>query len=140
MPIRKLTQGLTFAGALPFYLALLPVLDHDVRLKAFLTYGAIIAAFMAGTLWGLVQQISSDALKQRLLLVSNGVALAIWGSLLIESTGLALALQLLGFLVLLAEERGLARQGSEPQWYWIMRRRITALVSAAYVLAFLFLA
>lgn len=133
MSIQRLSKILTFAGALPFYLLLLPgFIASDLRLHGFLTYGAIIAAFMAGTLWGLAQRERDPPIFP--IVASNVLALAAWASLLIPYTLAATALQLIIFIALLEMDRRMGEHGRETPWYFTMRTRITALVAVAYVI------
>lgn len=133
-PFRPLTQALTYAGALPFFLLLPPtftVFEPVDALHGFLTYGAVIASFMAGTLWGIVQGRDTPAIG--LLVASNVLALAAWGSLLIEPGRLALIVQLIAFAALLVADQRLAAANLEKPWYWRLRTRVTVLVCIAYV-------
>lgn len=135
MNARQLTQILTFSGALPFYLLLLPSLawvDNAFRLQAFLAYGAVIASFMAGTVWGMVQRDVTPSFV--VIIASNIVALVVWGSLLLPNAVAALTVQLITFALLLGIDRLVLNRGSEESWYFSMRSRITALVIIAYVL------
>lgn len=130
---RRLTEALTYAGALPFLLLLLPglpFLDAAARLSAFLAYGAVIAGFMAGALWGLVQREDQPPVVP--VMASNGLALAAWASLLIAPGPVALAVQFTAFIGLLAIDRQLAGRNLEKPWYWRLRLRITAIVCLAY--------
>ena len=134
MTIKRMSQILTFCGALPFYLLLipaLPLLSDESRIHGFLAYGAVIAAFMAGTLWGLAQRDRDPPILP--IISSNALALLAWASLLIPSTIAATALQLVVFLGLLEVDRRIETDGREAPWYFTMRIRITALVSVAYV-------
>lgn len=131
---RPLTQALTYAGALPFFLLLPPtlaILEPFDALRGFLAYGAVIASFMAGTLWGIVQGRETAAIGQ--LIASNVLALAAWASLLIEPGRVALTVQLVIFAALLAADRKLASANLEKPWYWTLRTRVTALVCIAYL-------
>lgn len=135
MTIKRISQILTFCGALPFYLLLLPALpflSDEARIHGFLAYGAIIAAFMAGTLWGLAQRDRDPPILP--IVTSNALALLSWASLLISSTIAATALQLVVFLALLEIDRRIETEGREAPWYLTMRVRITVLVSFAYVI------
>lgn len=132
---RRLTLALTYAGALPFFMLLpprLPVLDTVDALGMFLAYGAVISSFMAGSLWGLVQARDVPPLAQ--IVGSNILALAAWGSLLIEPGRLALILQFLVFLAALFSDQRLAKANLEKAWYWRLRTRITAIVCIAYLM------
>ncbi|WP_337266056.1 DUF3429 domain-containing protein [Oryzifoliimicrobium ureilyticus] len=141
---KSVSAILTIAGAAPFILLLSPHLpladavlpDHET---AFLTYGAIIAAFMAGALWGLSQTASNVPIAQ--LVVSNILALVAWASLLLPRSYLhaSLAIQLASFLGLLAADLNLRKAGLEASWYIKLRLSVTAIVAAAYCAAFLYL-
>lgn len=133
MPAKTLTQILTFSGALPFYLLLIPgFASPEFRLQAYLAYGAVIAAFMAGTLWGLVQRERDPPLAP--IVASNVLALASWASLLIPSALAATGLQLLVFILLLEVDRRIGAEGREMPWYFTMRIRITAIVVLSYII------
>lgn len=135
MNVKSLTQILTFSGALPFYLLLIPVLsgvDAALRFQAFLAYGGVIASFMAGTVWGLVQRDATPSVS--VIIASNVVALGVWASLLLPNAVAALTAQLIAFALLLGADRLVLNRGGEENWYFSMRIRITALVITAYVL------
>lgn len=137
MPHKKLTIALTLSGALPFYLALAAMMADmhpDFAIRAFLTYGAVIASFMAGAVWGVGQ--AANGPRMGLLVVSNLAALAIWASLLLAPDSLTLAVQILTFIAILAADGTLARTGDIKPWYWTLRQAITALVGLAYLGAF----
>ncbi|WP_137130447.1 DUF3429 domain-containing protein [Rhizobium sp. FY34] len=131
---RRLTLALTYAGALPFFLLLPPrltILEGFDALHAFLAYGAVIASFMAGSLWGLVQARDTPPLSA--IAISNLLALTAWGTLLLEPDRLALILQVLVFLAALFSDQRLAKASLEKPWYWQLRTRITAIVCIAYL-------
>ncbi|MDH4414302.1 MAG: DUF3429 domain-containing protein [Rhizobium sp.] len=131
-----LTKLLTYAGALPFWaLALAQVLGYQPALaaEAFIAYGTGIACFMAGTLWSQAQIRSQD--PRLLLVLSNVAALAAIGALLLHSSfpGIAIALHVPVFLALLAGDLVIHQKGNQPAWYLALRRNVTLLVVAAYV-------
>jgi hypothetical protein len=132
---QRLTVLLTCAGALPFYLLQLPVFDEGARLFAFIAYGAVIAAFMAGTLWGLVQSAERSSIVIAMLATSNVLALVAWGTVLMPAGRLALVLQAASFVGLLAGDRYLASSALEKRWYFTLRLSVTLLVLFAYGLA-----
>lgn len=132
---QRLTVLLTCAGALPFYLLQLPVFDEGARLFAFVAYGAVIAAFMAGTLWGLVQSAERSSVAIAMLVISNVLALVAWGTVLMPAGRLALVLQAASFVGLLAGDRFLASGALEKRWYFTLRLSVTLLVLFAYGLA-----
>ncbi|MFN3509032.1 MAG: DUF3429 domain-containing protein [Allorhizobium sp.] len=132
-----LTKLLTYAGALPFWaLALAQVLGYHQApaAQAFVAYGTGIACFMAGTLWSQAQIRAQD--PRFMLIVSNVAALASIGALLLYPSfpGTAIALHVAVFLALLAADLSIHRKGDQPAWYLALRRNVTLLVIAAYVL------
>jgi hypothetical protein len=129
------TVVLTGAGALPFYLLQLPLIDEGMRLFAFIAYGAVIASFMAGTLWGLVQSAQRSPAAMPVLVISNVLALIAWATMLMPAGLWALGLQALSFLGLLAADRFLASGALEKPWYFTLRLSVTLLVLFAYGLA-----
>lgn len=137
---RHLTLFLTLMGAAPFYLALGAALmgfEPDLARRAFLVYGAVIASFMAGTIWGFGQSAKTPPLG--LIVASNIAALLACLSLLLEVTVWSLVLQLLVFLSLLVSDGMLSRAGQIQGWYWKLRISVTCLVALAILLAILIL-
>ena len=130
---RTLTQTLTYAGTIPFALFLLPDLPvvGDETMPLFAAYGAIIATFMAGTLWGMVQRDTQPDAK--LLVMSNFVALACWACLAFPVGRVTLIVELVLFLALLAMEGSRAPLHTEKPWYWRMRMRVTAIVCVFFL-------
>lgn len=131
-----LTKLLTYSGALPFWaLGLAQVLGIQPALaaQAFVAYGTGIACFMAGTLWSQAQVRSQD--PRLMLIVSNVAALAAIGGLLAYSyiPALTMGLHIAVFLALLAADLVIHRRGDQPAWYLALRRNVTLLVIAAYV-------
>ncbi|MGN7293779.1 DUF3429 domain-containing protein [Rhizobium sp. SAFR-030] len=130
---RTLTQTLTYAGTIPFALFLLPDLPvvGDETMPLFAAYGAIIATFMAGTLWGMVQRDTEPDAK--LLVMSNFVALACCACLAFPAGRVTLIVELVLFLALLAMEGSRAPLHAEKPWYWRMRMRVTAIVCVFFL-------
>ena len=78
------TRGLTFAGALPFFLALLLVLFPQFGFDGVYlatSYAALIISFLSGTHWMQALK-ASDATLSPLLIKSNLVTLLAWASFL----------------------------------------------------------
>jgi hypothetical protein len=132
--------ALTALGALPFYgllflsedwIALLHVSPQD----AYRSYGAVIASFMAGTVWGVSQQ--AKAPPPGPILISNILALAGWASLLITAmpASLWLGLQVAVFWALIAVDWTLWLGGLQEAWYIRLRALVTAAVTLAYLVA-----
>lgn len=111
----KLMQILGYGGLVPFLLtalAELMALELPVPVEPMtllLTYGAIILSFLAGTLWGRAMHRADSEPTNLLLILSNAFALLAWLTLLLNTVFWSLLLQMLGFALLLAFERGLAR-------------------------------
>ncbi|THV15103.1 DUF3429 domain-containing protein [Rhizobium rhizophilum] len=131
-----LTKLLTYAGALPFWaLAVAQALGYQPTLaaQAIIAYGTGISCFMAGTLWSQAQIRAQD--PRLMLIVSNVAALAAIGGLLAYPyiPTLTMALHVGVFLVLLAADLGIHRKGDQPAWYLALRRNVTLLVIAAYM-------
>ena len=136
-----ISVGLTLLGALPFYgFLLIPgtlsdILHTDVQ-NGFRTYGAVIASFMAGAIWGTSQRETQAPVGA--LLFSNVLALAAWGSLFISQSALEawLVLQFLIFCALLGADVALWRSGRLADWYIRLRGIVTLAVLLAYGLAY----
>lgn len=131
--MNRLTQYLTFAGALPFALAL--IMEgmqwqwgqlHGAVI--FHTYSAIILSFMAGSLWGQASHFTSSQ-HNPLLLISNLWALLAWFGLLLPPhfIWLALIINVLGFTHLLWIERRF-KSASAPLSYYSLRKSISWIV------------
>jgi hypothetical protein len=128
---RNVATALTYMGALPFWLLMLaPETVAGVNTASvFLSYGAIISSFMAGTLWGTETRGRGDVL---VIVTSNVLALVAFATLVLGLSVTALLMQmvLFGFL-LLADYRTLARR-DDQRWYWKLRLQVTVVVAVAY--------
>lgn len=128
---RNVATALTYMGALPFWLLMLaPETVAGVNTASvFLSYGAIISSFMAGTLWGTETRGRGDVL---VIVTSNVFALVAFATLVLGLSVTALLMQmvLFGFL-LLADYRTLARR-DDQRWYWKLRMQVTVVVAVAY--------
>lgn len=123
---------LTYAGALPFWLLLVApatVVGIDTR-QAFLSYGAVIAAFMSGTLWGAAQMGKAGV---SVIVASNVLALFAFATLIIDQVVLSASLQLLTFALLLLADRIVFANDLEHRWYVRLRTRVSIIVALAYV-------
>jgi hypothetical protein len=131
---RRLTQALTYSGGLPFVgLAVLTAtgFEKDWAVNAFIAYGAVIAGFMAGTIWSQAQTTGVETRK--LLALSNVAALAAWAALIVPAPlALGLALQAGAFALLLGLDWRIRKASAQPDWYFTLRRNISAIVIASY--------
>jgi hypothetical protein len=128
---RLISTLLTYSGALPFWLlALAPstVLGFDTT-SAFLSYGAVIASFMAGALWGSAQSGRGDLV---VIIASNVLALVAFATLVAGLLPIALLVQLLLFALLLIADHRMHAGDTARRWYWTLRVRVTVLVALAY--------
>ena len=96
-------------------------------------YGLVIAAFMAGTLWGRAAPEGTDE-NRTILLVSNVVALALWAGAALTSGKTLELLLAAAFLALLAVERALNEALAYPQPYRRARLAVTTSVVACLLL------
>jgi hypothetical protein len=128
---RTISTLLTYSGALPFWLlafAQSTVLGFETA-SAFLSYGAVIASFMAGALWGSVQSGKGDLV---VIIASNVLALIAFATLVASPLLTALFVQLLLFSLLLTADHRIHAGDAARHWYWTLRVRITVLVALAY--------
>jgi cellulose synthase/poly-beta-1,6-N-acetylglucosamine synthase-like glycosyltransferase len=127
----KVSIILAYAGALPFWLLMLApetVAGFDT-VSVFVSYGAIISSFMAGTLWGRAQIEQGDIV---LMGLSNVMALIAFVTVMMGLPLAALFVQLTVFgLLLVADFKSLA-QRKEHRWYLVLRMRVTLIVAVAY--------
>jgi hypothetical protein len=125
-----LEQILTYSGTLPLVASAislsLPMQGVDVEHIA-LTYSAVIISFLCGIHWAAFL-FFADQCSRNLLITSNVVALLAWVSLLSLHPSLALLMQALCFLYLLALDLTLRDAGILPDWFYTLRRNATVIV------------
>jgi hypothetical protein len=130
----QLARLLTYAGVLPFAgagaLAFWGQLHLAERLA--LSYGAVIASFLAGIHWAVYMQ-HGERCPRNLFIASNITALLVFASLLLENIKVALLLQVLCFLYLLTLDLKLHLAGLWPEWFYRLRLVATALVVLALI-------
>ncbi|MDM3872487.1 DUF3429 domain-containing protein [Porticoccus sp. W117] len=142
--MRKLYTYLAYLGALPFVLCALCLLfgvyslpyvgDVQVLLS---TYGLVIASFMAGSLWG--QQFQADQQWARSIgLLTNIVTVGVWLGYLLLPLSAFLRLLVIAFVGLLVMDRKQFQLGHISKTYFSTRCGVTAVVSAALVVSFIF--
>nr|AGU11156.1 Protein of unknown function DUF3429 [uncultured organism] len=127
-----ISRTLTYAGAIPFWLLLVapaPLFGIQTS-ETFLAYGAIISAFMAGTLWGTTHMGKAGI---TVIVASNAFALLSFMTLLVSYPALSASLQLMTFAVLLLADRLIFANDPEHRWYVQLRTRVTVIVAVAYV-------
>ncbi|UTW44342.1 DUF3429 domain-containing protein [bacterium SCSIO 12696] len=142
--MRKLYAYLAYLGALPFVLCALCLLlgvyslpyvgDVQVVLS---TYGLVIASFMAGSLWG--QQFQADQQWARSIgLLTNIITVGVWLGYLLLPLSVFLWLLVVAFVGLLVMDRKQLQLGHISKAYFSIRCGVTAVVSAALVVSFIF--
>lgn len=129
-PARSAAWLLAAAGVLPF---LAGVADAALLGRGWLSsvqvYAAIIASFVCGIHWG-AALFSPQGPATRLFLASNVAALLAWlAAMLPPRAGFFLLAALFGVLLLV--DRDLWRRGLWPDWFWRLRRAISAVVVGA---------
>ncbi|WP_420428418.1 DUF3429 domain-containing protein [Algiphilus sp.] len=131
----RLVWILGLAGLIPmaagaFAPALPPAMAVPLQAAA-LSYGAIIAAFMAGTHWGLALYAPGDAAPDGRLLLAIVAALAAWGITFLSKTPAGLALTAL-FAALFCMDAWMARRGLHAIDYWRLRQILSAGAALSY--------
>jgi hypothetical protein len=128
---RTVSIGLAYAGALPFWLFMLaPDTVAGLNTAAlFVAYGAIIASFMAGTLWGQMQGSRPDLV---LIAASNVLALISFATVVFATWAVSMFVQMLLFWLLLAADYRIYAGDMERRWYWQLRLGVTVAVTLAY--------
>ena len=146
----KLAKVLTYLGALPFlfaafislspYMSLPEFLGGDIayagfKAKALMhSYGVVILSFLAGIQWGIC--LYNDK-QTKLLLISNILAIMAWLSLMAFASKFALSILLLGFIVALLADRKTYMNQLIPDWFWLLRKKISAIVCLALLVVLL---
>ena len=135
MSDRVMAHLLTFAGALPFWAAvvalwLAPAVATPPIWQAVLGYAAVIASFVSGIHWGLFLY-REKAMPLNLFISSNVCALAAWAALLAPQVWLALAVLIAVFAALFAIDHLLWRAGTHALWFYRLRAAVTAIALAA---------
>lgn len=128
---RKLSIALACAGALPFWLFMLaPETVAGLNTASLFTaYGAIIASFMAGTLWGQALERRADMF---LIIASNALALVSFVTIALTTSLIALLVQMMVFWLLLVADHRICSGDVTRQWYWRLRLWVTVAVTFAY--------
>lgn len=124
---------LGYGGLLPFYGCALWLHGPDLPGTAFaaalfIGYGAVILAFLGGTLWGYAVNVPAPRKFQRLV-VSNVVALFAVSAAMFAPPLAAAVLLALGQVSLLLYERW---QAESPGWYIRLRTRLVLAVLPAH--------
>ena len=127
----KVLVILTYAGAVPFVISLLMMwlglsLWMVPASKLFLSYSAVINAFMAGSMWGRLLREEANTQQAVLAVVSNALALIGWAALALDSGVHASVVLLFSYLLILVIDA--LNRASLPDYYLPLRLKITAAV------------
>jgi hypothetical protein len=136
----NLIKLLTYLGALPFFLAIYIGLSNQsfldvLGIQWFLSYGLLILSFMAGTLWG--QVVNQPIKVKRIALGSNAITLSAWFALLLADPAVVLIIMALGFVAIYLLEAVMMSSIKRPDYYRVLRLRVTMLVVVAHGLMLL---
>lgn len=122
-------------GLLPFAgLAMLSALDAGhapVWSQALTAYGAVILAFVGALHWGVAMSAPAlePAARRRAYAWSVVPALLAWPAILLGAP-VGSGLLMLGFVLHLARDHGLADRAGLPAWYLPLRWRLTVVACA----------
>ena len=135
----KTAQFITYARTLPFLgAAIIPKFDPNFAGLPYdhimLTYGAIIASFIAGIHWGIYLFKES---RQNLFIHSNIAALLAWFAVVANIPG-SLGILFICFFYLLFIDKQLSNEGVIEAWYMRMRYIATFIVMLALCVHALF--
>ena len=139
MKKKQLTKILTYCGSIPFlfltYLGFSKATNFftiDVSLML-ISYGAIILSFISGMHFSYA--ILQDKISNRLLILSNIVALISWLCLLINFK-LALAFIIIGYISNLIIDFVSYKNLVVEKWFFNLRLRISLIVISCLILNF----
>lgn len=142
-------EFLGYAGLLPFVIltAYIGLYNDSFGVLLFSSYSAVIASFIAGTLWGQALHVSAVN-RTALFIFSNLLCIIAWVSLaliLFSYSTIGLCILLSVFLCLYFVEKYFLWQVLEftlldrLHHYWRLRGRLTFIVITCHILAILFL-
>lgn len=98
---------------------------------AAMSYGAVIAAFMAGSHWGLALYAPADSAPGGRLLLAIIAGLCAWGTIFLPRVAGALALSAL-FVAIFFIDAWMARRGLHTPEYWRLRQILSAGATLSY--------
>lgn len=139
MKIERLTSLLTYAGAIPFAIALYLEYNQQSLLGLqgdiwFISYGLVIVSFMAGSVWGHSLLHAEKRRRPFILISTNILTLSAWFCYLLATPITSLAINGLVLLALVALELRWSGLGTVAGYYLLLRARITLLVLTMHVL------
>ncbi|MEO0442300.1 MAG: DUF3429 family protein [Pseudomonadota bacterium] len=129
-----------YLGLLPFFAcALGPWVFADIEaflLRIFFFYSTMIMVFLAGAIWAIALLTDIEPKTRH---IHMAIALSLWPLAayfinLVTGTTYTLGFMMLGFLLLLFWEKCFIN-AIYPQWYQLLRHKITFIVVACHMLA-----
>lgn len=139
MKKEQLTKILTYCGSLPFifltYLGFSKVIHLftiDINL-ILISYGAIILSFISGMHFSYA--ILQDKISNRILILSNMVALISWSCLLVNFK-LALMVIIIGYISNLIIDYISYKNLVTEKWFFNLRLRVSLIVISCLILNF----
>jgi hypothetical protein len=127
---QQLAHILTYSGTLPLLGALGAVFFSVAGVDAVhiaRTYSAVILSFLCGIHWA-IYLFYSEKCPDNLFITSNAMALMSWCSLLLEQAPMAILVQSLCFIGILALDHKLRKAAILPSWFFMLRRNATIIV------------
>lgn len=144
----SIRNTLAYMGLIPFFILAIAIFWPKASLfqfflVAFCSYSAVIASFLAGSLWG--QALHLPSVNRLVLFISsNVISLLAWASLLwclLQQPVLALAQLLILYVVLYFLEKIYLWKNIEfslldrLHHYWLLRRNLTCIVILCHLIA-----
>jgi len=127
-----LPRMLTYAGVLPFILAIIYAALRPMALNAsgILLYSAIIISFLSGIHWA-IYLLRDKKFSINLFITSNIMALLAWVTSLprLKLNEIAFSIHILCFLFLLEIDKKLERNEMIPTWFLRLRKQATYAVT-----------
>jgi len=130
----KLMSKLTWAGLIPLAMTLFYAWIQDPGIPAllFLSFSAIVLAFVVGAQWGQVLFTATDEVDLRpVLIVTALVSLAAWTALFLGQPLLSTAALLGGYILSYAVENRFL-SAAQPAWYRRLRLLATTAVAVMH--------
>lgn len=127
---------LSLLGLLPFLMATgLVIFVDDMQalgMQILIAYGASILAFLGGIHWGVGLKVGGPA-----DLLASIVPSLVAFAALVTHGDMALIILLAGFVSVLSTDWRYANQEVIPSWFWQLRRLITVVVVACFIVSYL---
>ncbi|MFZ6845521.1 DUF3429 domain-containing protein [Undibacterium sp. RuTC16W] len=141
IPNKQLVNKLGFSGLIPFILLSLAcwIVHPDwlgYFIKAQLSYGIIILSFLGGLHWGvaLMSRNRNTADTRKALIWGVIPTMIAWCSMV--NMGVGFLVQIIGFVVAYQVDKRLYLSYELPDWFIILRLRLTVVVVTALALTF----